>query len=295
MLERCIVSGYTAAFVCALYLLSFTTGCVSTGNGTHFDELGLEYQFRELTDPIPNRVHVLRVNLANREIEPWVVIADDPDGDGPAIAALTDPFNLACDESVIAFINTNPWGTPPGENRESGQGWRDGQPVVIHGLAVSRGLVRSPALAGKRSAWFDRRGRLSMGDCPAGTEIADGVGGFQMILENGDVIAQPGGPHHPRTAIGVDSRGKIMWLVVVDGRQSGFSEGMTLHELAGLMKELGCWHATNMDGGGSSIMALEGTDGKLELVNCPSDRQYGFIPRIRPLPMILTIRLKCPK
>jgi exopolysaccharide biosynthesis protein len=81
-----------------------------------------------------------------------------------------------------------------------------------------------------------------------------------------------------------------MWLVVVDGRQPGFSEGMTVRELGAVMRDLGCSRAANMDGGGSSIMGMAEADGRIRVVNSPSDRKMGVIPSIRPLPMILTIR-----
>jgi exopolysaccharide biosynthesis protein len=63
---------------------------------------------------------------------------------------------------------------------------------------------------------------------------------------------------HPRTAVGIKENGE--WIfVVVDGRFNGLLGGMTIRELAELMKELGCVHALNLDGGGSSTMVLEGT------------------------------------
>ena len=88
--------------------------------------------------------------------------------------------------------------------------------------------------------------------------------------------------------MGTNQKGTILWMVVVDGRQQRYSEGMNMYELASLMKELGCWTATNMDGGGSSIMGLMGKDGKIKIMNRPSDRSFGRV-KIRPLPMILTI------
>lgn len=69
---------------------------------------------------------------------------------------------------------------------------------------------------------------------------------------------------HPRTAIGFG--GGKFYLVAVDGRRPGYSEGMTLLELAELMKELGCQEAMNLDGGGSTEMWIRG-----QVVNCPSD------------------------
>jgi len=63
---------------------------------------------------------------------------------------------------------------------------------------------------------------------------------------------------------------------------------MNIHELASVMKTIGCWTATNMDGGGSSIMGLLDKNGKMKVMNSPSDRSSGRVT-IRPLPMILTI------
>ncbi len=69
----------------------------------------------------------------------------------------------------------------------------------------------------------------------------------------------------PRTMAGIDRFGRLL-LVTVDGRQPGFSEGVTLEEGARLMRSLGAVDAMNLDGGGSSAMAVNGL-----LVNQPSD------------------------
>lgn len=47
-------------------------------------------------------------------------------------------------------------------------------------------------------------------------------------------------------------------FVIVDGRSSGYSRGMTLTEFADLFKELGATEAYNLDGGGSSTMYFQG-------------------------------------
>jgi exopolysaccharide biosynthesis protein len=70
---------------------------------------------------------------------------------------------------------------------------------------------------------------------------------------------------HPRTAIAKLKDGRIL-LVVVDGRQQGYSTGMSLNSLAELLLELGAVEAMNLDGGGSSAMVVQG-----KLVNKPSD------------------------
>ncbi len=60
---------------------------------------------------------------------------------------------------------------------------------------------------------------------------------------------------NPRTALGIKDTGEVVFYVG-DGRQSGYSAGLTLSQLAGEMKALGCAWAVNLDGGGSSAMSL---------------------------------------
>jgi exopolysaccharide biosynthesis protein len=70
---------------------------------------------------------------------------------------------------------------------------------------------------------------------------------------------------HPRTSIGISKDGTVVILAVVDGRTRK-SAGVSLPELANLMIGFGAYDAINMDGGGSSTMAIEG-----KVVNAPSD------------------------
>jgi exopolysaccharide biosynthesis protein len=99
--------------------------------------------------------------------------------------------------------------------------------------------------------------------------VLDVIGGYPMLMSNGVVVAKDCTEslcmRHPRTAVGIRADGKLL-LVVVDGRQTGWSVGMTLVELANLMKYLGAATAMNMDGGGSSTMVVKGV-----VKNRPSD------------------------
>ncbi len=267
-------------------LTALCLGSASFAQG--LDSLGHSYRLIELDTPRPNRVHVLRLDLAGGRIAPAVVLGADPDGEGPAEAALTDPFVLAADSSVIAFVNTNPWDSLPDSLGRKQRLWYPGQPVDIMGLAAAGGDVQSPVGGNGASVWFDASGALHMGAVPDSARIQEGLAGFQQILVEGKVSVGPAGAIHPRTALCAGPDGRDMWLVVVDGRQEGFSEGMALDELAETMRGLGCWNAMNLDGGGSSVMALR-TDGRLEVVNSPSDRWFGEV-RIRPIPSVLTIQ-----
>lgn len=77
-------------------------------------------------------------------------------------------------------------------------------------------------------------------------------------------------PANPRTAIGVKADGTLVYYVM-DGRTSA-SAGSTLRQLADDLISMGCVTAVNMDGGGSTALALRvpGESG-LKVVNVPSD------------------------
>ncbi|OCT14576.1 exopolysaccharide biosynthesis protein [Paenibacillus pectinilyticus] len=62
---------------------------------------------------------------------------------------------------------------------------------------------------------------------------------------------------NPRTGIGMISPNHFLF-VVVDGRSTNYSRGMTLTEFANLFHELGATEAYNLDGGGSSTMYFMG-------------------------------------
>jgi exopolysaccharide biosynthesis protein len=71
---------------------------------------------------------------------------------------------------------------------------------------------------------------------------------------------------NPRTGVGILGDNHFVF-VVVDGRSSGYSRGVTLNEFAQIFKDLGCSEAYNVDGGGSSTMYFMG-----RVVNNPLGR-----------------------
>lgn len=70
-----------------------------------------------------------------------------------------------------------------------------------------------------------------------------------------------------RTAIGVTKNGSHALIIcVASKRQDEFSSGLTLAELAALLKNLGCVEALNLDGGTSTTMAIKSEDGSVQMV-----------------------------
>ena len=46
----------------------------------YLNNLGLKYKLIELKEPIPNKIHILSINLSLNKVKPVVVHGEDPDG-----------------------------------------------------------------------------------------------------------------------------------------------------------------------------------------------------------------------
>ncbi len=99
-------------------------------------------------------------------------------------------------------------------------------------------------------------------------DILCGIGGGPTLVKNGEInityneeIFWGSGVGYdnsdPRTAVGYTDDNHVIMLTA-DGRQT-ISEGVGLPELAQIMIDLGCTEAMNLDGGGSTQMAIDNT------------------------------------
>jgi phosphodiester glycosidase/flagellar hook capping protein FlgD len=108
---------------------------------------------------------------------------------------------------------------------------------------------------------------------PGWPGVADAVGGGPELVRDGKAVVSPNEwftplqlrPRSPRSAVGQLRNGRII-LVAVDGRQPGYSTGLTNAELARTMVRLGAVRAMGFDGGGSTTLAFDGA-----VLNRPSD------------------------
>jgi hypothetical protein len=128
--------------------------------------------------------------------------------------------------------------------------------IPRHGFVLSgsgnaaeriKGLRPGQQLHFRLDAWADGR---QMND------IVQFVGGCPRILSGGQALDTEGvldhlAGKHPRTAVGYDSTGTKLVILVVEGR-SAHSHGIRSRGLADIMRSLGCTEALNFDGGGSS-------------------------------------------
>ena len=144
-------------------------------------------------------------------------------------------------------------------HRSSPQATRDGLAALRAGDQVSMS-VRVSATSGSGAWPRDLTGALPAG----GTLLRDGV--IPNTIEwTGEAFSSwHVNGRSPRTAIGRTPDGEVL-LVTVDGRQDGWSAGMSYRELARTLAALGARDAVNLDGGGSTTMTLGGG-----IINRPS-------------------------
>lgn len=146
----------------------------------------------------------------------------------------------------------------------------DGEPVSVSGAAIGAGRVASPEendqdLRVAAILCIGRRTVILPGQrCPKGTR--DAIAAGPHLLQDGKLVplhralAAEGGKG-PRTAFGLSSDLRRAWIVVIDGRQKGYSMGADNAALVALFRSLGASDAMSFDGGGSSTLAIAMDDG----------------------------------
>ena len=89
------------------------------------------------------------------------------------------------------------------------------------------------------------------------------VAGEVVLVRDGtNVLPRSGRPDaNPRTAFGLSKDRRFVYLITIDGRQPGTSNGAYDHETAGWLLLLGAYDGINMDGGGSTTLVIENPTG----------------------------------
>jgi exopolysaccharide biosynthesis protein len=154
-----------------------------------------------------------------------------------------------------------------------------GDPVTVQGYASSDGVPygNNPKRWKLPALCFSKEGKGSIrvvkpGEAPP----HNAIGGDRFLLQEGQVTgaAKASDALHPRTAAALDRSGRYLVLLVVDGRQPGYSEGITTGELALLLRRRGAYTAINLDGGGSATVAVRDGKGMPQVLNSPINHRY---------------------
>ncbi|WP_314588148.1 phosphodiester glycosidase family protein [Paenibacillus terrigena] len=102
-------------------------------------------------------------------------------------------------------------------------------------------------------------------------DVKMAMGGVFMLVKDGVAQTHEDKALYPRVGIGTKADGSI-FMVEIDGRAPGFSEGVSYDDLGKIMKDMGALNALCLDGGGSAtfVAKLPG-DTKRRILNLPSD------------------------
>lgn len=271
--------------LCALGLSYYLRGRVLpvSANETLFP--GVEYTRKVHLQPRPMVVHIVTIDMRTPGLRFLVTPPDDRGSDLPLRARTTSEFL----EEFDVQIAINGDGFSPWWSRGPADFYpHSGDPVRPRGDTASRGKVYWSTIEPFPTLYINSRNRLSF-DPPA--KPYNAISGEALLVTGGNLLPDlDASALHPRTAIGYSRNGRYLYLVVVDGRQPFYSEGMTLQELAELMRSLGAQYAMNLDGGGSSTLIVQSEDGGPRVLNSPID---NYIPgRERPVANHLGITVR---
>lgn len=227
----------------------------------------IEIEHRRYSTPRPLSLWIVKIDVAGDGVEPVLTRPDPSKGDdGKAYETRSrTTLDFARESGVQLAINTSAFAPLRG---------KPGEPMDLNGLAAVDGKVFSKPNRKYGAIFIDQKGHYSL-KAAAGEakSVWTVIPGFRMLVDDRKVVVAQAesdsafGGLQPRTSIGVDEAGTTLWLVVADGRQPGFSMGMSLAELAAFFRGLDVWDALNLDGGGSSTLVLQDADGTHRVLN----------------------------
>jgi hypothetical protein len=247
---------------------------------------GIDYVREVRTTPRALVIHVITIDLDAQGIR-FFVTPGGEDIPAQTVSQFLDAHNLQVAINADYFLP-----------------WRDvfvldyypheGDPVNTRGLAASEGTVFTQGFAPVDeydTVYISAHNRVTFDTHD--DEIYNAVSGLPFLLLGGESlvaasdVANYRTDLHPRTAIGLDASGRKLILMVIDGRQPNYSEGVSMVELADLMREFGAQDAINLDGGGSATLVVQGVNGLPNVLNSPI---HNHIPgRERPIANMLGI------
>jgi hypothetical protein len=221
-------------------------------------------------------MNALRIDLTSPNIQLYASprIATNYSADFEETAGSTTT-NFLKNHGLKVAINANAFAIPGTGDPGIISGLEpEGTPFDVMGLEICQGQVVSPQVSSNSTASFMFTPNNEVTFVPTNwpaqsTEgVYTAVTGFYAILVNQvnvglDYIGSSDSLHfvNPRTAFGLSQDRRYLYLIVIDGGQPGYSEGALDWETAAWLMLLGASDGANMDGGGSSCMVIEGSDG----------------------------------
>lgn len=197
-------------------------------------------------------VHIVIIDLKTPGLS-FLVTPGEGDEELPLKARTTSEF--LSDFDLQLAINGDGF-TPWYSNSIFDYYPHSGDPVAPIGFAASRGEIYSQVTDDEPVLYISRANRVQFNRPPG--KIYNAISGNQMLVEKGKPLPSPDKELQPRTAIGIDRQERRLIIVVIDGRQPGYSAGASRREVADILIEFGAFSAMNLDGGGSSTLVKQG-------------------------------------
>lgn len=262
--------------LCSTLLVAVVWAAAARGDvpATHEILPGIVLRRETRTHP-PQRLLVAVVDLKNPKLRLRVAAGGpDPDGPGPWETTLLEPTRIAEREKFDWVVNGDFFvakGVNDGEGTNAH--FRADQCARVEGPAMTDGRTWAVAASARPSLVVHQNRAVTIDQLrrPAG-DAWEVLGGNLLLVTHGTAIPHASQKRHPRTVVGLDATGRWLTILLVDGRKPGVAAGMTYDELAAEMIRLGCWTALNLDGGGSSVMAVRNpATGGMKILNAPTD------------------------
>jgi exopolysaccharide biosynthesis protein len=140
-------------------------------------------------------------------------------------------------------------------------------PMDVFGLAVSQGTVVSEQQSSQYAATITFNATnfptfIRSNWPPASVEgVYNAISGNFPVLVGGTNVGRNVLDLDPRTVFGLSEDRRYLFILAIDGRQFGYSEGANFYECGVWMKALGAHDAINVDGGGSTMLVVEDSTG----------------------------------
>lgn len=235
------------------------------------------------TNP-PTRLFVAEMDLKNPKLHLRVSPGGaDPDGAGKWQTTLMPPTTIAERERFDFVVNGDFFEARSVKDAEgTNAGYRAGQWASVLGPAMTDGKTWATN-RDARPCLVVHKDRSVAIETLAGPAADDWevIAGNTLLVKDGAINPHLSKVRHPRTVVGLDATGNKLTILLVDGRKPGVAVGMSYDELAAEMLRLGCTQALNLDGGGSSVMAVRavGKD-KMEILNEPTDGRERAVANV---------------
>jgi exopolysaccharide biosynthesis protein len=276
----------------AFVLFVLTTALIARAEFPAHPYKPVVYTYEQRSTPQPQKIYVAAIDLTDPNVHVRVSRGGpDPDGEGPWETTLMQPTKVADREHFDVVINGDFFEHLSGKDAEGAAAlkeFKNGTPATVRGPATTDGKTWATPMKKRAAFLIDRDNHPSielLKHPPA--NAYEVIAGSDIVVQDGKNVAPPStdspfakGPH-PRTAVGIANDGKTLLLVVIDGRKMGEAIGMSLQEVGDVMLKYGAKDAVNLDGGGSSVLAIrDPATHKMHIMNNPSDGRERFVGNV---------------